>query len=138
MGGILSIKRRLDLLNLVQDKACYIIEDDYDGEFRYDGYPITPMRAINESNVIYLGSFSKVLSPALRLGYIVLPKPLIKKFKLYKLFDDVHTGTIDQLALNYFIKEGYFEKHIYKMNQLYKKKRKRLSRIIRISFWSGY
>jgi len=126
MGGILSIKRRLDLLKIVQDKACYIIEDDYDGEFRYDGYPITPMRAINETNVIYLGSFSKVLSPALRLGYIVLPKPLIKKFKLYKLFDDVHTGTIDQLALNYFIKEGHFEKHIYKMNQLYKKKRNTL------------
>lgn len=126
MGGILSIQRRLALLELVEDEQCYIIEDDYDGEFRYDGHPITPMRAIDDSKVIYLGSFSKVLTPALRLGYVVLPKPLVKRFKSLKLFDDVHTGTIEQWALNGFITEGHFERHLFKMQKRYKQKRNRL------------
>lgn len=134
MGGILTIQRRLALLELVSNQQCYIIEDDYDGEFRYDGHPITPMRAIDESKVIYLGSFSKVLSPALRLGYIVLPKSLIKQFKSYKLFDDVHTGVIEQWALNRFMVEGQFERHLFKMQKNYKKKRNKLVSLLNLYF----
>ncbi len=122
-GSVLSASRRLDLLNRAKEAGVYIIEDDYDSEFRYDGHPLTPMRVLDSENVIYIGSFSKILSPALRIGYVIAPKHLIKRIKAFKLYDDVHTGTIEQAALAQFIEDGRLSRHIHKMNRLYKKKR---------------
>ncbi len=109
-------------MNRAKEAGVYIIEDDYDSEFRYDGHPLTPMRVLDSENVIYIGSFSKILSPALRIGYVIAPKHLIKRIKAFKLYDDVHTGTIEQAALAQFIEDGRLSRHIHKMNRLYKKK----------------
>jgi len=92
------------------------------------------MKALCDDRVIYLGSFSKVLLPGLRLGYLVLPEVLRKTTKLHKLFNDVHTGTIEQRALNNFIKDGHFDRHIYKMKKIYHSKRDYLVQILENTF----
>lgn len=123
MGGILPAARRIALLDLIRDRQSYIVEDDYDSEFRYGGPPIHPVKALDPEKVIYLGSFSKVLSPALRIGYAILPSSLLEAFRQMKHFSDALSPVIDQIALMKFIKDGLFEKHIYKMKKVYKRKR---------------
>ncbi|MCP3876710.1 MAG: PLP-dependent aminotransferase family protein [Desulfobacteraceae bacterium] len=123
MGSILPAATRIKLLNLIQDKNVFIVEDDYDSEFRYDGPPIHPLKALHPEKVIYLGSFSKVLSPALRIGYAVLPLSMIEDFKQMKRFSDAWSPLISQIALKNFIKDGQFEKHVYKMKKKYQRKR---------------
>lgn len=123
MGSILPAASRIELLDLIRDKDIYIVEDDYDSEFRYDGPPIYPVKALDPEKVIYIGSFSKVLSPALRIGYSVLPAALVGQFKQKKHFTDAQSPMMDQIALMKFIKDGLFEKHVHKMKKVYKRKR---------------
>lgn len=97
------------------EKDCYIIEDDYDSELSYEGQQISSLYELEPNRVIYMGSFSKILAPALRLGYTILPNLLIPRYLKLKMYTDVHTESLSQLALAEFINDGRLEKHIWKI-----------------------
>ena len=114
-GGTLTLARRLRLLAWAEANGAYIIEDDYDSEFRYEGRPVESMQGLDGSGrVIYAGTFSKVLFPSLRIGYVVLPEALVQPFVAAKWLADRHTPTFEQEALADFINEGHFERHLRK------------------------
>lgn len=119
LGGILSIQRRLQLIAYARKIDCYIVEDDYDSEFTYEGAPVPSMQGIEQDRVLYVGTFSKILSPALRIGYVVLPPQLVDRFQRLKWFTDRHTASIEQYVLAKFIKEGYLDRHVRKMKKIY-------------------
>lgn len=124
-GVIMPVKRRMELLNWVREnKNRYIIEDDYDSEFRFEGRPIPSLQSLDhDEKVIYLGTFSKAFAPSIRVAYIVLPKSLLKIYKENFNFYACTVSRITQQALFKFISEGYFERHLNKMRNIYKKKR---------------
>ncbi|MFJ9498868.1 MocR-like pyridoxine biosynthesis transcription factor PdxR [Brevibacillus centrosporus] len=126
LGGTLPIQRRLQLIRYARLTDCYIVEDDYDSEFRYDSAPISSLQGLAEERVIYIGSFSKILSPGLRLGYLVLPPDLVERYRDAKWYSDLHTPALDQLALAMFIEEGHLEKYISRVKKLYRKRRQAL------------
>lgn len=134
LGGVLPIQRRIELIKFAKEKDCYIIEDDYDSEFRYDGYPISSLYELEPNRVIYVGSFSKIFSPALRLGYMILPQSLIPKYLELKKYSDVHTEAISQLTMAQFIHGGSLEKHLWKMKKEYIKKREAIIKSLDYSF----
>lgn len=112
-GTVMSLARRLSLLEWAERTDAHILEDDYDSEFRYEGRPIESIQGLDRSGrVIYMGTFSKVMFPALRVGYLVLPEPLVETFKAAKWLADRHTPTLEQEALTDFIVEGHFERHL--------------------------
>ena len=124
LGMALSWSRRMQLLAWAGKAEAWVVEDDYDGEFRYSGYPLPSLKSLDQyDRVIYAGSFSKTLFPALRLGYLVLPQPLValcqQKAQLFQ-----PGGAIGpQLIVNDFMAEGYFSKHLKKMRALYAERR---------------
>src|SRR5699024_6745419 len=103
LGGTLPIQRRIQLINYARNNNCYLIEDDYDSEFRYEGPPVNSLQGLEQEHVLYIGTFSKILSPALRMGYLILPFHLIEKCRNLKWFSDLHTPSLDQLILARFI-----------------------------------
>ncbi|QRG67120.1 PLP-dependent aminotransferase family protein [Brevibacillus choshinensis] len=134
LGGTLPIKRRLQLIRYARESGSYIVEDDYDSEFRYDSPPISSLQGLAEERVIYIGSFSKILSPGLRLGYLVLPLDLVERYQSAKWFSDLHTPTIEQLALAVFIEEGHLEKYINRVKKVYRKRRQTLCEALERAF----
>lgn len=122
-GMIMPLSRRLELLKWANDRQGYIIEDDYDGEFRYVGKPIPSLQGLDTNErVIYIGTFSKSFLPSLRMGYIVLPNHLLKA---YQNLDGIFKQTvskIQQLALANFIQKGDWDRHLNRVRTLYKKK----------------
>jgi GntR family transcriptional regulator/MocR family aminotransferase len=115
-GAILSLPRRLELLNWAQQTEALIIEDDYDSEYRYGEKPIPSLQGLDTSqSVIYIGTFSKVLFPSLRIGYIVLPQKLVPVFNSAKWLADRQLPTLEQLVLADFIQEGHLERHTRRM-----------------------
>lgn len=125
-GVILPAGRRIEMIRYAEKHNTYIVEDDYDSEFRFDGNPIQSMQYLDPERVIYVGTFSKTLMPALRIGYMVLPNSLCKQMKDAKFVADLHSPTLEQLTLAKFIENGIFEYHIRKMRKLYLKKRNHL------------
>lgn len=127
-GMIMPITRRTQLLQWAKkEEERYIIEDDYDSEFRYSGKPIPALQGLDtDGKVIYMGTLSKALLPSLRMSYIVLPKNLIKKYQKEYLFYTQSVSRMDQEVIRRFLNEGYWEKHIHKMRVVYRKKRDRL------------
>ena len=123
LGSILPIQRRIALINFARATDCYLVEDDYDSEFRYSGPPVSSLQGLDPERVIYIGTFSKILSPALRIGYMILPSSLITSSRQTKRLSDLHSPTLDQLVLARFIEEGHLERHIMKMKRLYHKRR---------------
>lgn len=118
LGGVLSVARRQALLAWAQESNAWIIEDDYGGEFRYGQHPIEAMRAMDANDrVIYVGSFSKALSPQLRLGYLVLPHALAQAFRHAKLISDRHSTLWDQHVLASFIENGGYERHVRRLRR---------------------
>ncbi len=114
-GGILSLERRLALLKWSARTGAYIVEDDYDSEYLYGQRPLETLQGIDRGErVIYIGTFSRALSPAIRLGYLVLPKPLVPLFVRAKHLADAHSAVLTQQVLSDFISRGYFERHIRK------------------------
>jgi GntR family transcriptional regulator/MocR family aminotransferase len=126
LGGILPIQRRIELIQFARQTGCYIVEDDYDSEFRYNGPPISSLQGLDPEFVIYIGTFSKILSPGLRIGYLVLPQTLIERCRDIKWYADLHTSSFEQITLAKFIEEGHLERHITKMRRVYEKRRKTL------------
>jgi GntR family transcriptional regulator/MocR family aminotransferase len=122
LGHVMSIARRLHLLQFAGKNSCWIIEDDYDSEFRYSGAPLPSLQGLDQfKRVLYLGTFSKVLFPGLRIGYLVLPdKQMRDLFATAKSLTDRQNPIFEQIVLSRFIEEGYFTKHLRKMRMLYK------------------
>lgn len=124
-GRIMPVSRRIQLLNWAYEKPeRYIIEDDYDSEFRYSGKPIPSLQGLDrQGKVIYIGAFSKSLSPALRISYMVLPEQLMQQYHEKLSFYICPVPTAEQKILQRFIDEGHFERHLNRMRTLYKQKR---------------
>lgn len=121
-GGLLPIQRRISLLNYAAAVNCYIVEDDYDSEFRYTGSPVSSLHSLMPERVIYIGSYSKVLAPALRLGYMIMPIELVQRIKTIRRYFDLHTSRISQLILADFIELGLLEKHIRRSKKEYQRR----------------
>ena len=121
-GVVMPIGRRMELLKWAKEgENRYLIEDDYDSEFRYKGKPIPSLQASDrEGRVIYMGTFSKSIAPAIRVGYMVLPQRLLKVYKENCGFYASTVSRIDQRILNEFIKDGYFERYLNKMRKVYR------------------
>ena len=118
LGAMLPIARRQELLKWAGQRRAWIIEDDYDGEFRYGQRPIDAMQAIDrDGRVIYVGTFSKALSPQLRLGYLVLPPELVPAFRQAKRLTDRHAPVLEQRALASLIDSGAYERHVRRVRR---------------------
>ena len=114
-GAVLSLARRRALLDYAAARGCWVVEDDYDGEFRYDGLAIPALRSLDAGDrVVYVGSFSKVLFPGLRLGYVVCPSGLRDDLVAAKMNDDLGCGSIEQAALAELMRSGAFDRHLRK------------------------
>ncbi|MDD9269692.1 PLP-dependent aminotransferase family protein [Paenibacillus sp. GCM10023248] len=124
LGSILSIGRRLQLIDYARQNGCYIIEDDYDSEFRYTGMPVHALRELDSERIVYVGTFSKNLFPALRIGYMVVPHELITPLLRLKHLTDMHSPILPQITLSRFIAERHLEHHIAHMKRIYSKRRK--------------
>lgn len=120
LGATMSVARRIELLNWAAQSGAWILEDDYDSEFRYASRPLPALQSLDQNgSVIYLGTFSKVLFPALRLGYLVAPPDLVNGFLAAKKIADYHCPVLDQAVTAEFMMEGHFSRHIRRMRTLY-------------------
>lgn len=120
LGATMSLARRLLLLQWAVRMGAWILEDDYDSEFRYSGHPLSALQGLDTTGqVLYIGTFSKVLFPALRLGYLVVPPDLIDAFTAARAVADRHSPLLDQVILTDFITQGHFARHIRRMRALY-------------------
>ena len=122
LGTIMPLKRRLALLDWAKEReGRYIVEDDYDSEFRYKGKPIPALQGYDKyEKVIYLGTFSKAIAPAIRISYMVLPEPLLKAFETRGKILSSSVSKVDQMILSRFISNRHFERHLNKTRALYK------------------
>jgi GntR family transcriptional regulator / MocR family aminotransferase len=119
-GVALSLRRRLELIAWARQRGAIIIEDDYDSEYRYSGAPTPALQGLaSEVPVIYCGTFSKVMFPGLRVGYLIVPRPMIAAFTRAKWLVDRHTPIHQQAALHHFMSEGHLERHIRRMRRTY-------------------
>jgi len=124
LGITMSLGRRLAVLDWAKRADAYILEDDYDSEFRFAGRPLAALQGLDEAErVIYIGTFSKVLFPALRIGYLVLPPSLVDAFLTVRRLMDMHTPMLEQIVLTDFIVEGHFARHLRRMRKLYAERR---------------
>lgn len=118
LGSIMSIARRRALIAWAESAGAYIVEDDYDSEYRFDVSPIPPLHAMDGGRrVLYIGTVSKTLSPALRLGYVVVPDALAPAFAKAKRLTDRHTSTLEQEALATLIQTGAYERHVRRVRR---------------------
>lgn len=124
-GSVMSINRRLELLNWASAQNAIVFEDDYDGEFRYNGAPVDSLKSLDEAGVvIYVGTTSKTFFPSLRLGWMVVPGHLRDDICNLRSIADTTLPTMEQLALARFIQAGHFERHIFRTRKRYAEKRK--------------
>jgi GntR family transcriptional regulator / MocR family aminotransferase len=120
LGVTMSLARRLELLEWARQAKAWIIEDDCDGEYRYTGRPVPSLQGLDGGQrVIYTGTFSKVLFPSLRIGYLIAPPGLVDALVKGRVMADLHSATIPQAALADFIEEGHFARHLRRMRKLY-------------------
>ena len=124
LGITLSLPRRLALLDWAKRTNAYLIEDDYDSEYRYTRRPLPALQGLDDAGrVIYIGTFSKILYPALRLGYLILPPNLVDAFQTVRNLIDTHPPILEQIVLTDFIVEGTFTRHLRRMRRLYAERR---------------
>jgi GntR family transcriptional regulator / MocR family aminotransferase len=120
MGVTMSLERRLALIAWAREVGAFVIEDDYDGDFRFAGRPLSVLQNLDSgNNVILVGTFNKLLFPALRLGYVVLPPTLVEPFLELRFGADLRATSLDQAILCDFIVEGHLGRHMRRMSELY-------------------
>jgi len=136
LGSVLSLARRLKVIHWAKQNNSIIIEDDFDGEWRYAGNPIPALAALDDNgqSVIYVRTFSKALFPALRIGYIVVPENLVDIYTWAKSLDDRFSPLLEQMVLADFISSGNFEKYMRRMRKVYGNKRKILEEALKEHF----
>ena len=127
LGVTMTATRRLQLLEWAEGAGAWIIEDDYDSEYRYDSNPIASLQGLDRNGrVIYIGTFSKVMFPSLRLGYLVVPDDLLERFVVMRRAMDLCPATMTQGVMAEFIREGHFARHIRRMRSVYAERRSAL------------
>lgn len=132
-GAVLSLPRRLELLAWAQQTGTAIVEDDYDSEYRYSSRPIPALQGLDHNGLVfYIGTFSKVLFPSLRIGYLVVSKPLVSVFARAKWLCDRQSPLLEQQVLADFINEGHLETHLRRMRRLYDQRRQALVQAIEL------
>ena len=120
LGVTMSAERRIALLDWAQKSGAWVIEDEYDAEYRYGGRPVASLQSLDrDGSVIYIGTFTKMLFNALRIGFVVLPEPLVDAATRLRSVMDRHPPTLDQAILAEFMNEGYFGQHVRKMRGIY-------------------
>jgi len=135
LGVSMSLTRRLELLEWAERNAAVLVEDDYDTEFRYSGRPLEPLHSLDSrGRVGYVGSFSKVLSPGLRLGFLVAPPSLVPALVKAKYLADWHAPNLEQAALAGFMAEGGFARHVRRLRKVYRERRELLFRVLARDF----
>lgn len=135
LGATLNASRRLQLLDWAQAAGSWIIEDDYDSEYRYESQPVAALQGLDrEARVIYIGTFSKVLFPALRVGYIVIPPELVGRFRAVRETMDICPPALNPAVLADFIGEGHFARHLRRTGLLYRERRSVLVDALRNNF----
>ncbi|PTL84607.1 PLP-dependent aminotransferase family protein [Vitiosangium sp. GDMCC 1.1324] len=127
LGLTMSFARRLALLEWARASGAWVVEDDYDSEFRYTSRPLAAMQGLDDSGrVLYVGTFNKVMFPSLRLAYLVVPEPLVEPFRRAKSLADGHTPLLSQAAMADFMERGHFTAHLRQMRLLYAERREAL------------
>ena len=138
MGATMSPARRRQLLEWAQSAGAWIIEDDYDGEYRYQNLPPASLQGEDRyARVIYIGTFSKTLYPSLRVGYVVMPPDLVDRFVAVRLAMDVYPSDLFQAVLSDFIQEGHYSRHLRRTRLLYRERREILVKSLRKHFGSA-
>ncbi len=124
LGVTMSLPRRLSLLDWAKRANAYILEDDYDSEFRFAARPLATLQGLDDAErVIYIGTFSKVLFPSIRIGYMILPPPLVDAALKVRRLIDIHSPMLEQAVLADFMVEGHFRRHLRRMRTLYAERR---------------
>ncbi len=123
-GMVMPISRRMELLKWAEQNSSFVIEDDYDGEFRYKGKPVPSLQGLDPRYVVYLGTFSKSLIPSIRISYMVLPYSLLEKYRRDFLIYKQTVSRLHQQTLSIFMESGHWERHLNKMRTVYRKKQK--------------
>ncbi|MEP3247908.1 MAG: PLP-dependent aminotransferase family protein [Sneathiella sp.] len=132
LGQTMSLRRRLDLLQWAKEENRFILEDDYDSEYRYTGRPLSSLQGLDTDNrVLYIGTLSKVMFPGLRIGYLVVPPDLVETFLALRKEVDGHSPAAAEAALAEFISEGYLAAHIRRVRLLYQKRQETLVRLLK-------
>lgn len=127
MGVVMTLARRMELLDWAARHDTWILEDDYDSEYRYSGKPLAALQGIDPNGrVVYMGTFSKVLFPAMRLGYMAVPPALAEAFRRAKGFTDRGNSILEQATLAAFMEEGQMERHLRRMRLLYQERQEAL------------
>lgn len=136
-GATLSLARRLELLQWATEDNVWVLEDDYDSEFRYEGRPLSALHSLDpDGRVIYAGTFSKILAPAIRLGYLVAPSRLIPLLRRLRAHVDRHPPIDSQAVLARFIEEGHFGGHVRRMRLMYRERRDAMMAALRAALGS--
>lgn len=135
LGAIMPVNKRMELLEWAYKNNGLIIEDDYDAMIRYGGMPIPCLQGMDKNDcVIYLGSFSKMLLPSLRISFMVIPKKLLLKYNDIKNRHTQSTSKIDQVVLAHFMRDGYMQKHLRKVKRIYRKKNLNLANSLKSNY----
>lgn len=132
LGVTMSLSRRLAILDWARGANAYILEDDYDSEFRFETRPLATLQGLDDGErVIYIGTFSKVLFPALRIGYLILPPALVDSFLKVRRLVDIHSPMLEQAVLAEFMTGGHFVRHLRRMRTLYAERRAALLKAVK-------
>src|SRR5439155_1328441 len=129
-GATLSARRRSWLLDWTRSSNAFVVEDDYDGEFRYDSRPLGPLQGLDPSAVVYAGTASKTLAPGVRVGWLALPEALRQRVAHEKELADWGTSALEQLAFTELLRSGEYDRHIRKMRLRYRRRRDALTRAL--------
>ena len=129
-GCVMPISRRRALLEWAREQGAYLVEDDYDSEFRFDGKPVPTLASLDDETVIYLNTFTKTLAPSIRIAYMVLPERLKELYEAKLSFYSGAVSSFDQYTLAAFIGEGYYERHVNRMRNYYRQQRTKILTIL--------